>query len=69
MLFDSFRGFWEREFSEDLQEDSDWISGFGLGARIRYGLYRAMHCQPIPEDCRYEDLVTELDGWIAYIDD
>lgn len=69
MLFDAFRGFWEREFAEEIQEDNDFLSSFGLGARIRYGFHCAMMEQPIPDDCRLEDLEKEVDGWIAYIDD
>lgn len=64
-LFDAFNGYWKEMFAESVQEDKDPHT-FGLGARIRYGMFCVMEGQPIPTDCDYVKLVAEVDSWIDY---
>jgi hypothetical protein len=64
-LFDAFNGYWKENFAESVQEDKDPHT-FGLGARIRYGMFCVMEGQPIPDSCGYEKLVTEVDSWVDY---
>jgi hypothetical protein len=64
-LFDAFNGYWKENFAESVQEDKDPHT-FGLGARIRYGMFCVMEGQPIPDNCGYEKLVTEVDSWVDY---
>lgn len=64
-LFLAFQGYWKEKFHESLQEDQD-SGSYALGARIRYGMTCAMRGQPIPIDCDYAKLVTEVDNWIEY---
>lgn len=60
-LFDAFNGYWKENFAESVQEDKD-----PLGARIRYGMHCVMQGLPIPTECDYVTLVTEVDEWIGY---
>ncbi len=65
MLFESFREYWATNFT-NFNENRIGNFDFELGARIRYGLLCASRGQRIPDDCKYEKLLAEVDGWINY---
>ena len=66
-LFVSFQAYWKENFSNfDENDFGERFEDFQLGARIRYGLLCAARNQPVPDDCSYDVLLEEVDGWICY---
>lgn len=74
-LLDTFRTYWKDNFADSCQEDSlseidsNPLSSFAMGACIRYGLLCVLQEKPIPDNCKYEDLVKQVHDWIAYRED